>query len=125
MKLAIIGSRSFDDYNLLKQICDKIHTKYVITEIVSGGAKGADLLGERFANEYAIKTNIFIPDWNRHGKSAGFIRNNDIVNHSDLVLAFWDGVSKGTNHSINIAKKTNKPIIIFNYKSKTYTKYGY
>ena len=115
MKLAVIGSRTFNDYNRLKSILDKIHNFKYIELIISGGANGADLLGEKWAKENHIKTLVFKPDWDKFGKSAGYKRNIEIVNSSDTVIAFWDGVSKGTQHSINIAKEQNKKCYIINF----------
>lgn len=111
MKVAVIGSRNFSNYNLLKAILDEIF----ITQIVSGGAKGADTLAERYAKENKIPTKIFLPDWNKHGVSAGFIRNTDIINDADYVVAFWDNKSNGTRDSINKAKIANKEIIIIKF----------
>jgi hypothetical protein len=71
---------------------------------LNGGAKGADSYGEYYAKERGIPVTIFLPDWNTYGKKAGYIRNKLIVESSDLVIAFWDRVSKGTKHSIDIAK---------------------
>ena len=103
MKISVVGSRAFDDYKLLRETLDE----YDIDLIVSGGATGADSLAERYAKEENINTMIFKPDWKTHGKAAGFIRNRDIVVNGNLVVAFWDGVSKGTLSSINIARKMN------------------
>lgn len=114
-RIAVIGSRTFNDYDLLR---DTILSKFNpsdIQEIVSGGARGADKLGEQFAQEFGLKTNIFLPDWERYGKRAGFIRNTDIIKNSDLVFAFWDEKSTGTLNSINTAKKLNIPVIIIPY----------
>ena len=108
MKVAVVGSRNFQDYDLLKQIL----AEYEITEIVSGGAKGADSLGEKYANEHNLPIEIFKPDWKRLGRGAGPARNKTIVENADFVIAFWDGVSKGTQSSINIAKKLNKALRI-------------
>lgn len=110
MKIAIIGSREFNDYNLLVNVLNPV--KHKITLIVSGGARGADSLAERFAQENKIQTTIFLPDWDKHGKKAGFLRNQDIINTADVVIAFWNGESPGTKHSIELAKKFNKPIKI-------------
>jgi hypothetical protein len=112
MKVAVIGSRGFNNYELVK----KTLTNIEITLLVSGGADGADSLGERYAIENNIETKIFLPDWEKYKRAAGMIRNTDIVNESELVVAFWDGTSKGTLDSINKAKKTNKKIIIINLK---------
>lgn len=103
MKVAVIGSRTFDDYELMKIILDK----FDITLIVSGGAKGADKLSEKYALEKNIPVQIFKPDWSI-GRHAGFLRNTTIIEYSDFVVAFWDGKSKGTLDSINKAKKLNK-----------------
>jgi len=108
MKAAVIGSRSFDDYNRLKRILDL----YPITTIVSGGALGADKLGERYADEKGIKKEIFEPQWDLFGKSAGFLRNSDIIENSDMVFAFWDSISSGTKDSIQKAKKLKKTTLI-------------
>lgn len=107
MKLAIIGSRDFSDYLCLKQALEPYKTK--LTLVVSGGARGADKLGEQWAVENNIKTLIFLPDWDKFGKRAGFIRNEDIIKNCDCCIAFWDGQSKGTSHSISLCEKYNKP----------------
>ena len=117
MKIAIIGSREFNDYSLLEETMTELSTtNFPPTHIVSGGAKGADTLGEKWANENNIETIIFLPDWSKYGKQAGFIRNVDIIKNSDFIVAFWDGESKGTLHSINLTEKQNKPIKIINYE---------
>lgn len=109
MKVAVVGSRSFNDYELLCKTLNKIHG---ITLIISGHANGADKLGEQYASEKSIPTKIFLPDWEKHGKSAGFLRNTDIINEAELVVAFWDGNSNGTRDSINKAHKQEKNVII-------------
>ena len=106
MKLAIIGSRNFNDYFLLTKILESYKSE--TTLVVSGAAKGADSLGEKWAIENNIKTLIFPANWEKYGKRAGFIRNEDIIKNCDYVIAFWDGISKGTSHSLNLAKKYNK-----------------
>jgi len=115
MKLAVVGSRGFNDYDLLKSKLDAIHLRKPITCIVSGGAKGADSLGEKWAKENNIETLIFIPEWDKYGKKAGFLRNEDIIKNSDAVVAIWDEVSKGTAHSISLAKKYNKSCLVVKF----------
>ena len=115
MKLAVVGSRTFNDYNLLKSYLDKIHVREPITYIVSGGAKGADKLSERWALENNVETIIFLPDWEKYKKAAGFIRNKDIITESDKVIVFWDNISKGTLSSINLSKQQNKKIIVVKF----------
>jgi hypothetical protein len=115
MKLAIIGSRGFCDEGVLNETLYRhfsIEGQWLMDEIVSGGATGADKLGAAWAKEHNIKLTEFIPDWAKYGKRAGFIRNEDIVKAADMVLAFWDGASKGTANSLAIAKRLKKPTMI-------------
>jgi len=131
MKVAIIGSRSFQDYNLLKETLEPYKSK--ITDIISGGAKGADELGARWCKEFLKKDPIiFEAKWddftvkkllvgqNKDGKFyntlAGFNRNTDIVKTSDCIIAFWDGASRGTEDSLKKAKKMKKPCKIIKYE---------
>lgn len=113
MRVAIVGSRGFNNYDLLKETMDQLEV--TPTEIISGGAVGADQLGERWAKEKGIQTKIFYPDWKLHGKSAGYIRNKEIINNCDYCVAFWDGSSKGTQHSMNICNTQNKPLKVVRY----------
>lgn len=109
-KVAIVGSRGFNDYELLRERL-KNHAGN-ISEIISGGAKGADSLAEMFADEYGIKKTIFKAEWSKFGRSAGIIRNKDIVKNCDVLIAFWDGKSKGTKNSIDLAISQNKKVTI-------------
>jgi predicted Rossmann fold nucleotide-binding protein DprA/Smf involved in DNA uptake len=106
IKLAVIGSRTFTDYKLLCLTLDK----YEISAIVSGGADGADSLGQRYAKDKGLKILIIYPNWNKDGKSAGFKRNREIIEKCDKVVAFWQNDSKGTANSISIAKELNKEV---------------
>jgi hypothetical protein len=119
MNIAIIGSRSFTNYNLLNETiydyCQKNSIDIKSLQIVSGGAIGADKLGEKFAKNNNLKTLIFLPDWAKHGRKAGILRNADIIDNSNVIFAFWDGQSKGTLNSINRSKKQNKELYIINY----------
>lgn len=108
MKVAVIGSRTFDNYDEVKNTLSTLK----ISLLVSGGAKGADSLGERYAKENNIETKIFHPDWDKYGKRAGFLRNSDIINEAELIVAFWDGQSKGTKDSIDKALKSDKKLLI-------------
>ena len=116
MKLAIVGSRTFNDYALLANtVFSSLCPLDYIEEIISGGAKGADMLGENFAENNGIPFTAYKPDWNKYGKSAGFIRNQTIVDNCDMVLAFWEGESRGTADTIEKAKKAKKPTFIVYY----------
>lgn len=124
MNIAIIGGRDFDNYELLKQTLLSapeldFNTNGTVYSVVSGGAKGADSLAERFAEEYGLNIIVFPADWKRYGRGAGIIRNKEIISKSDIVFAFWDGKSKGTKSSIDLAKKQNKQLTIIYYGEET------
>lgn len=106
MKVGVIGSRNFNDYNLLKSVLDDLD----ISVIISGGAKGADSLAELWASDNNVKTEIYKPNWSL-GRRAAAIRNIEIVKNSELIVAFWDGKSSGTKMTLDIAKSKNKKII--------------
>ena len=112
-RVLIAGSRSFNDYRKAKKIIDF----YIVNIrkgneiiIVSGGASGADLLGERYATENGFKIERHPADWELYGKSAGIRRNKEMVLLSDYVICLWDGVSKGTKSTIDFAKQYKKPV---------------
>lgn len=119
MNIAIIGSRNFSDYSFMKNSILHIVKIEDIDYVVSGGAKGADTLGELFAKEYNLKTMIFKPEWNRYGKAAGVIRNTEIVKNADIIMAFPMGSSKGTYDSIHKARKSHKTVYIFSVDSES------
>jgi len=112
MKLAVVGGRTFNDYGKLKIMLDVLLEGFEVTTIISGGAIGADSLGAKFADERGLKKIIHIPDWDKHGKAAGVVRNKDIINDADFVVAFWNTTSRGTENSINLAKKAKKATFI-------------
>lgn len=118
MKIGIIGSRTFDDYDMLKDIILKIFDIKEISTIVSGGAIGADFQGERFASEFGLNTQIFYPNWKKYGKRAGFERNTDIITNSDFVFVFWNGESFGTKHSIMLCHKHKISHLVVFFKDK-------
>lgn len=111
--LAIVGSRSFTNYTLLCDTMAKVKSK--VTRIVSGGANGADKLAEKYADEMGIPMQLFLPQWSEYGRSAGYRRNHLICEASDCMLAFWDGESKGTAHSIRIMKEMGKPVHVVHF----------
>ena len=106
MKLAVIGSRDFDNLNLLGETLSQYKSE--ISLVVSGGSKGADAMAEQWAKDNGVETLIFLPDWAKYGRSAGVVRNHDIIKSCDLCIAFWDGKSKGTASSIRLCKKYGK-----------------
>ena len=113
MKTIIAGTRNFNDYQFLKEKIDNLDIN--ITEIVSGTARGADILGERYAREHNIPVKRFPADWEKYGKGAGFIRNEQMGNYADYLIAFWDSKSRGTFHMIEYMKKIGKHGTIYVY----------
>ena len=105
MKLLIVGSRSITNFDLADHI--PAHTELII----SGGAHGIDTIAENYADRHNIPKYIIRPQYDRYGKGAPLKRNEKMVELCDVVLAIWDGESKGTRHTLNYAKKKNKNII--------------
>lgn len=109
-KVAIVGSRGYFD---LGSVRDYVNSLPDGTVVISGGARGVDRAAEDAALLRGLEVKSFKPDWKRYGKAAGFIRNKTIVDSADLVVAFWDGKSRGTRNSIERAKSTNTMLTIF------------
>lgn len=120
-KIIIAGGRDFNDYELLKKSVDEFILFYLQmepndpVEIVSGGAPGADSLGERYASENGYPIKKFPADWNTHGKAAGPIRNRQMASYAHACIIFWDGKSRGTKNMIEEAKKKNLLLHIVKY----------
>lgn len=119
VRVIIAGGRDFNDLNLMSEKCDyylsdAIQKGYTI-EIVSGTAKGADKLGEQYAKSKGYRIAYFPADWNQYGKRAGYLRNQQMANFADALIAFWDHSSKGTKHMIDIAKAKKMPVRIVKY----------
>lgn len=107
MKIAIIGSRNLKVLDLGKYLPKGT------TEIVSGGAKGIDSCAKEYAVKNKIKITEFLPEYDKYGRVAPLKRNDLIIDYSNMVLAFWDGVSRGTKYVIENCKRKNKPIKIY------------
>ncbi len=122
-RLIIAGSRDFNNYEVLKRTLDKLLGKYHKEpgklEIVSGRARGADQLGERYAKEHELALKQFPAQWNRsngsYDRAAGYKRNLKMAIYATHCLVFWDGISKGTGHMISIALNKNLPVIYYNF----------
>ena len=115
----IVGSRSFFDYRMLREKVDILLQNKLkkSISIISGGADGADKLAEKYAKERGLRLIVMPANWKEDGKSAGYKRNvrmhEYIATKEDRgVIAFWDGKSKGTQHSFELAKKYDNPIRI-------------
>jgi hypothetical protein len=115
MKIIIAGGRDFNDYNKLCEVCDYMLSNQTEIEIVSGVARGADSLGEKYAKEKGYSIKQFPAEWEKYKKAAGFKRNAEMAEYADCLIAFWDGKSKGTKHMIDLATKKGLKIKICNY----------
>ncbi|CAB5221997.1 Mycobacteriophage D29, Gp61 [uncultured Caudovirales phage] len=113
MKTIIAGCRNFNDNLLLRKRLD-YYTEHngAITEVVSGGAAGVDTIGEWYALMNGIPVRQFKADWNKLGKKAGPIRNRQMAEYADVLLAVWDGKSRGTKNMIDEMNKLKKPVFI-------------
>ena len=114
-KCIIAGGRDFNNLKLLVAKCDQILKNKKTVEIVSGTASGADRLGEVYAYSKGYKVKRFPADWDKHGKSAGPIRNSEMSDYADAAIIFWDQESRGTKNMIEQMEKRNKPYRVINY----------
>ncbi len=114
-KVIIAGGRDFNNYAMLKRKVLSVLKNMSDIEIVSGGAKGTDYLGERLAKEMKWSLKIFPADWDNKGKSAGFIRNSEMAEYAEACICFWDGKSKGTKNMIETAKKKKLLLRVISY----------
>lgn len=117
-KVIIAGSRGFSNYKLLKEQCNKYlrekrKTSNII--IVSGHARGADTLGEMYAQDEGFALEVYPAQWKKLGKQAGYRRNEQMAEVADALIAFWDGESKGTKHMIDIMNNKGLPTKVVNY----------
>ena len=119
-KVIIAGSRGFSNYKLLKEKCNEYlrekRKEYNII-IISGGARGADTLGEKYAQDEGFSLEVFPANWNKFGKSAGFIRNEQMAEVADALIAFWDGKSHGTKHMVEIMENKKLLVRVVNYET--------
>ena len=108
MKVVIAGSRTIDP--TIEEIENALKDVRVL-EVVSGGAYGVDNAGEDFARKNSIPIKRFIPDWDKHGRRAGPLRNASMAAYGDLLLLIWDGKSAGSKSMLSSMMKLNKPVI--------------
>ncbi|MDO5445907.1 MAG: DUF2493 domain-containing protein [Eubacteriales bacterium] len=110
-RIIICGGRDFRDRALFEQSLDSILKNYEDFTFVSGHAKGADTFAEEYARVHSIPVNVFKPDWKRYGKGAGPVRNREMLafaaEKTPVIIAFWDGKSKGTQNMLREAKELN------------------
>jgi len=112
MKVIVAGSREFTDYQV---VCRVLHAhRQQITQIITGGARGADRLGlHRWSWKHQVPHKLFRAEWERWGKSAGMRRNAQMAQAGDVLVAFWSLTSRGTAHMIGEMQRLGKPVVVF------------
>lgn len=115
MRTIIAGSRGITGYwtLLLAVAAAEREWGYKITEVVTGKARGVDTLGEHYAKENNLPLHEYPADWNKHGKRAGYLRNVEMGEVAQALLAIWDGQSPGTKHMIDIARKKGLHVYVY------------
>ncbi len=110
LKTIIAGGRNLTDYKLVEEACKQ--APWIITEVVSGMAKGVDSLGEEWANNHNIPIKQFPANWEKYGKRAGPIRNIEMGDYADALIAVYDGKSRGTGHMIDYAREKGLEVYV-------------
>lgn len=126
-KVIIAGSRGFSNYKLLREQCNKYlreKRKTCNIIIVSGHARGADTLGEKYAQDEGFALEIYPAQWKKLGKQAGYRRNEQMAEVADALIAFWDGESKGTKHMIDIMNAKSLQVKVVEYETTNKEKSG-
>lgn len=109
LRVLVCGSRSWSDYAAISDQLSLVSSGVGLV-VVHGGAMGADTVAANYALRSGIPTEVFYADWDKYGKRAGILRNNEMLDtRPDLVLAFWDGKSRGTKHTIDEARRRGIP----------------
>jgi len=112
MKTIIAGSRNITVADVVESAIEK--SGFQISDVISGGARGVDLLGERWARDNNLPITRFVAEWDRFGKSAGYIRNKRMAAYGDALIAVWNGRSRGTKHMIEEANKLGLKVFVYN-----------
>lgn len=127
-RVIVCGGRTFSDMELCYRTLDQVLADRTNIVIVSGHARGADSFGEEYAQEHGLRTCIFKPDWKRYGRAAGPIRNREMLTYAldgkALIVAFWDGNSKGTRDMIRKGRDAGAEVIVTYYAMNQETNHG-
>lgn len=132
MKIVICGGRKFDDFKLFKLELDEILEGKSGVVLISGGADGADNMAKNYARRYGYEFQEVLADWEnvtvpgaivktkkdgtQYNKRAGIDRNLKLLAMADMIVAFWDGRSKGTGHMVQESKRRNIPLVVVDYE---------
>lgn len=121
-RMIVAGGRDFTDEKYLEESLDSLREEYIDIEIISGHANGTDSLAEEYAKRIGLELKIFPADWQKYGRAAGPIRNRQMLQYiregNLLVVAFWDGQSRGTKNMIEQAQKADIECKVFMYPPK-------
>ena len=118
-RVIIAGGRDFDNYDLLKRKMDHLLSETVEQiQVVCGQARGADSLGQLYAKERGYEVRYYPANWDYYGKKAGMLRNEQMAQNADALVAFWDGKSRGTKNMIENAEKYNLKIRVIKYERR-------
>ena len=122
MRVAVVGSRHIEDERMKEKAYALLcrHIPANTTEIVSGGAVGVDTLAEIYAQKNGLPTNIFKPNYAKYGKRAPIIRNDEIVDYAQYVLAFWDGESHGTAYTVAACIQKGVPVKVISFDTDAF-----
>lgn len=113
--IIVSGTRTFADYELLCAWLDVMQVSYGRIQIISGGATGADALAERYAKECNVPIKVIKADWAKHGRAAGPLRNKYMASIGQVLVAFWDGKSRGTANMIEEATTAGLKVHVVHY----------
>ena len=118
-RVIIAGGRDFDNYDLLKRKMDHLLSETVEPiQVVCGQARGADSLGQLYAKDRGYEVRYYPANWDYYGKKAGMLRNEQMAQNADALVAFWDGKSRGTKNMIENAEKYNLKIRVIKYERR-------
>lgn len=120
MKLAVVGNRTFNDIELMTKVLDRYRAEHPDLTIVSGAAPGADTLAAEYGRRHDLEVIGYPADWAKHGRRAGPLRNTQIVNDAEMLIAFWDEVSIGTRDSITKAHAKGVPVLVVTPMGREY-----
>ena len=119
MKVIIAGGRDFNDFPaLVSAVRQRVQDVTTPIEVVCGGAAGADALGKLMAEKEGWEVAMFPADWSKHGRAAGPIRNKEMAEYADCLIAFWDGESRGTKSMIDLATREGLDVIAVHYNKE-------
>ena len=115
MRTIIAGSRDITKYEYVEKAVESFKAEKLqnVTVVISGTARGVDRLGEEYARKNSLLCEKYPADWDKHGRSAGYKRNELMAGKAEALIALWDGKSRGTKHMIDLAEKYNLLVYIY------------